>query len=150
MANQTVSLIRDDHTNDSYLQVVNEDGSFYLCDFNGEVVELSRWTLTKEIGTVDSDDDDTFHELVEPYAAGATFLAEWKDAGRPQVEMISIPSSGNATSHKLSHGDVIATASMTCPMVFKSENGFVSLGWDFEMVGVRSSMNKLMFELPEA
>lgn len=145
---ETVSLVRDNATNDLYFQVSQAGGDFYLCDNDGDKVDLASWALVKTIGEAPADDSDAFFALVEPYLAGLKFLAAWEAAGRPQVQEIRYPSQGNATHHSLSHGDVIATAGMTCPMAFKSEHGFVELGWTFEptMAEGVSSWSKLIFE----
>ena len=61
---ETVSLIQDDKSGDVYYQVEKSDDDFYLCDADGDKVQLKEWRLLEELGTIPADDSDAFFALI--------------------------------------------------------------------------------------
>lgn len=50
-------------------QVEKKDGSFYLCDADGDVVNtMSEWFLLRVLADVAADDSDAFFEVIEATA----------------------------------------------------------------------------------
>lgn len=62
---ERVSVVTDDRTGARLFQVERSDGTFYLCDEDGEYDDVPSWTLVEVLGLIDADDPDAFFELVE-------------------------------------------------------------------------------------
>jgi len=65
---QRISLVTDDRTGMAFYQVERDNGSFYLCDADGDVVDLASWTLQRVLADTLADDSDAFFEAVESTA----------------------------------------------------------------------------------
>lgn len=62
--NETVSLVQDSHSDYVCYQVQKGDDDFYLCDADGDKVQLKEWFLLKELGTIPAESSDAFFELI--------------------------------------------------------------------------------------
>lgn len=64
-----ISLVQDTHGDeDVFYQVEESDGSFYLCDADGDKVDLCEWTLLRTLADIPADDSDAFFAAIEETA----------------------------------------------------------------------------------
>jgi len=68
---ERVSLVTDDETGNGYYQVEQADGEFYLCDADGDKVEIGSWTLQRVLADIPADDSDAFFEAIAVTAKSA-------------------------------------------------------------------------------
>jgi len=68
---ERVSLVTDDETGNGYYQVEQADGEFYLCDADGDKVEIGSWTLQRVLADIPVDDSDAFFEAIAVTAKSA-------------------------------------------------------------------------------
>lgn len=70
MTTETISLVRDDNSGNLYYQVASDEtNDFYLCDEDGDRVQLASWTLVRVLGQIESQDSDAFFSLVAKSAS---------------------------------------------------------------------------------
>ena len=69
---ERISLVQVDSTGYCYYQVERPDGYFYLCDADGDKVQLptSNWTCLRTLADVPADDPDAFFAAIEQTAKG--------------------------------------------------------------------------------
>jgi hypothetical protein len=70
---ERISLVTDDKDGYACYQAEKPDGSFYLCDADGEEIRTVRsWTLQRVLADIPDDDNDAFFEAIEATSKGAT------------------------------------------------------------------------------
>lgn len=61
---ERVSVVTEDRSGNKFFQVEGASGDFYLCDIDGDKVQLSSWTLVKVLGDAATDDVSAFFALL--------------------------------------------------------------------------------------
>ncbi len=67
---ERISLVTTDYGMGevALFQVERSDGSFYLCDADGDKTEAGEWILQRVLADIPADDSDAFFEAIEATA----------------------------------------------------------------------------------
>lgn len=65
---ERISLVTDNQTGRGFFQVEDADGGFYLCDADGDKIDLSSWTMRRVLADVPADDSDAFFAAIDAAA----------------------------------------------------------------------------------
>lgn len=66
---ERISLVQDPEDGYTFYQVEKDDGTFYLCDADGDVVTtVSEWILLRVLADIPADDSDAFFTAIEATA----------------------------------------------------------------------------------
>jgi hypothetical protein len=65
---ERIALVTEDRSGRGFFQVEKPSGEFYLCDADGDVMDLHRWTFQRVLADVPEGDSDAFWEAIEATA----------------------------------------------------------------------------------
>jgi hypothetical protein len=62
---ERITLVTEDRSGRGFFQIEKPGGEFYVCDADGDVLDLHRWTFQRVLADVPEGDSDAFFEALE-------------------------------------------------------------------------------------